>query len=63
MTLAEAKPGDVLRDTDGDFWWRGTSSVVLLDAGCEGVWELREFGDAESNFGPFVLVRTLAGKS
>lgn len=59
--LADARPGDVLLDADGDEWVRRRGVATMLPTRTNprvrrGVrWSLDEFPEAEENFGPFTL--------
>lgn len=59
MTMQEARPGSVLRDKDGDYWWRGETTAAVLTEGGHAVDAFaRSLRDVEE-FGPFTLVATV----
>lgn len=59
--IADARPGDVLIDCDGDEWVRRRGAATMRPTRTNprvrrGVrWSFAEFPDAEEAFGPFIL--------
>ena len=53
MRISDAKPGDVLRDTDGGLWQRQGSGVVFFGLLGSIEWSDDEIDGVECEFGPF----------